>query len=97
MARFINRVTVLDLSAKSGGTATTLLKGKKRRKKRVTKFLRPTERVIRQYLKAERKCWSNMTRLHNKSRTKKNNRWLTDSLSNSLRSMDKGCRVFSNL
>lgn len=95
MAKFINRVTVLDLS--KDGTATTLLKGKKSRKKKVTRFLRPTERVIRQYLKAERKCWSDMTRRHNKSRTKKRNRWLTDGLSNSLRSVDKGCRVFSKV
>lgn len=96
MARFIDRVTVVDASS-GAGTATTLVKGKKRGKKKVTRWLRPTERVVRQYLKAERRCWSDMARRHDKSRGKKRDRWLTDGVSNSLRAMDKGCRVFGKV
>lgn len=96
MARFIDRVTVVDVSDNSG-RATTLVKGKKGRKKRVTKWLRPTERIARQFIKGERRCWSDLARRHDKSRGKKRDRWLTDGLSNSLRSMDKGCRVFGKI
>lgn len=96
MARFIDRVTVVDVSDKAG-RATTLVKGKKGRKKRVSEFLRPTERITRQFIKAERRCWTDLTRRYDKSRGKKRDRWLTDGLSNSLRSMDKGCRVFGKI
>lgn len=96
MAKFIRRVTSVGGGPESGG-ATTLFEGKKGRKKKVTRFLRPTERVMRRYLKAERKCWTDLTRRHDKSRRKKNDRWLTDGLSNSLKSFDKGCRVFGKI
>ena len=96
MARFIDRVTVVDVSGGTG-TATTLVKGKKKGKKKVTSWLRPTERVLRRAIKGERRCWTDLARRHDKSRGKKRDRWLTDSVSNTLRSMDKGCRVWSKL
>jgi hypothetical protein len=97
MAKFLNRVTVVDIGGGKAGRATTILKGKKGKKKRVTKWMRPTERAVRQFFKAERRCWTNLTSRHDKSRRKKRNRWLTDSPNNILRSMDKGCRVFSKV
>ena len=96
MAKFVGRVTSVDLGG-NGGSATTFLKSKKGRKKKVTKWLRPTERVVRQYIKAERRCWSDLLGRYNKSRGKKRDRWLTDGLGNSFRSIDKGCRVFGKI
>jgi hypothetical protein len=96
MAKFIRRVTSVG-GGPEDGASTTLLKAKKGRKKKVTRWLRPTERVVRQYMKAEKKCWTDLTKRHRKARGKKRDRWLTDGVSNSLKSFDKGCRVFGKV
>ena len=95
MAKFLRRVTVVG--TEDSGGAYTLLKSKKRGKKKSTRWLRPTERVVRQYMKAERKCWGDALQRHGKARRKKKDKWLTNGLGNSLRSVDKGCKVFRKL
>jgi hypothetical protein len=88
-------VTVVQTG--EGGTSKVLLGKKGRRKKKVTSWLRPTERVYRQYLKAERRCWGEAIKRHDKSRGKKRDRWLTDGANNNLRALDKGCRVLGKV
>jgi hypothetical protein len=95
MAKFLRRVTVVGSGDDAG--AYTLLKSKKRGKKKTTRWLRPTERVVRQYMKAERKCWTDAVRRHGKARKKKKDKWLTDGLGNSLKSMDKGSKVLGKI
>jgi hypothetical protein len=98
MARFIRRVTAVNIdNVASGGETTVLVDRKRGRKKKVSRLLRPTERIVRRYLKAERRCWTDLERRHFRSRSKKRDRWLTDGVSNSLRSFDKGCRVFGKI
>jgi hypothetical protein len=95
MASFLRRVTVVETG--EGGGSKTLLESKGGSKKKVTAWLRPTERIYRQYLKAERKCWADAVKRHGKSRSKKRDRWLTDGLNNNLRSLDKGCKVLGKI
>jgi len=57
-------------------------------------WLWPAEHALREYVRAEQRCWSEMFRLHDKSRAKKTDRWLMDGLSNALRSHNKGCNGF---
>jgi uncharacterized protein DUF6312 len=96
MAKFIRRVTAVNLD--NGGDASILVESKRgKKKKKVSRLLRPTERIARRYIKAERRCWADLERRHLKSRRKKRDRWLTDGVSNSLRSLDKGCRVFGKI
>lgn len=97
MAQFVRKVTAVDLG-EGGAVSTTLYEDKKKgKKKKVSRLLRPAERVVRQYIKAEKKCWTDLSRRHDKSRGKKRDRWLVDGLGNSLRSIDKGCRVFGKI
>lgn len=96
MAKFIQRVTAVE-TRPDEVSAVTIVKKNRRGKKKVSRWLRPTERVVRKYLKAEKKCWTDLSRRHGKARGKKRDRWLTDSVSNSLRSADKGCRTFGKI
>lgn len=90
----MQRVTVVDLN---DNTAQTVFdaggKGGGKRK-RVSDWMRPTERFLRQGIKAQDRCWTEALTRHDKSRTKRRDRWLTDGLNNSLRAIDKGCRVW---
>jgi len=97
MARFLQRVTLIERKKDGSENVSTLLRDKKRKKKKVTGWMRPTERVVNQYLKAEDQCWGNFRKRYRKSRGKKRDRWLTDGPSNALRAFDKGCRVFSRV
>lgn len=88
------RITVVDPQRGS-----TLIAGKKKRwtKNKIRDrigWLWPAEHAMREYVRAEQKCWSEMFRLHDKSRTKKRDRWLTDGLTNGLRAHDKACSSF---
>ncbi len=96
MAKFLRRVTVVD-TGDGGGSTQTLLKRKGGKRKRVSRWLRPAERVVRQYGKAQSKCWSESDKRHDKSRGKKRDRWITDSLSNNLKSVNKSCRVLRKI
>lgn len=93
--KLLQRVTVVDLN---NNTTQTVFKAKgSGKRKKVSSWLRPTERVMRRTLKAQDRCWSDALRRHDKSRTKKRDRWLTDSLGNALRSAEKGFRVLSRI
>lgn len=92
--RGVARVTVVDLKDSS---AQTLFEDKGSKKKRVSDWMRPGERIIRQTIKAQERCWAEALGRHDKSRTKKRDRWLTDGLNNSLRALDKGCRVWGRI
>jgi len=91
MAKLIRNVTVVDLN---NNATETVFNDKSKGKKKVTRWLRPGERLIRQTMKAQEKCWSQALGRHDKSRGKKRDRWLTDSFSNGLKSIEKGCRVW---
>jgi len=88
----MQRVTVVDMKDNTTQTLYEADGGGKR--KRVSDWMRPTERFLRQGIKAQERCWTEALSRHDKSRTKKRDRWLTDGLNNSLRAMDKGCRVW---
>lgn len=94
MAKFLQRITVVD---PSGRDSEVMFKDKKRKKKKVTRWMRPSEKAMRQYIKAERRCWDELLDRHDKSRGKKRDRWLTDVPNNALRALDKGLRVFGKL
>ena len=53
MARFLQRVTLIERKKDGTENVSTLLRGKKGKKKKVTRWMRPTERVVNHYLKAE--------------------------------------------
>ena len=89
----MQRVTVVDL--KDNSTQTVFESDKGRKRKRVSEWMRPTERFLRRGIKAQERCWTEALDRHDKSRTKKRDRWLTDGVNNSLRAIDKGCRVWS--
>lgn len=95
MSKFLERVTVVDPTGAGG--AQTMYKDKKKRKKKVTRWMRPGEKALRQYLKAERRCWTEMIDREGKSRRKKRDRWLFNMPNDAFRSMDKGCKVFGKL
>jgi hypothetical protein len=91
--QLMQRVTVIDLR---DNTTQTVFKAKgSGKRKKVSDWMRPTERFVRQALKGQERCWTDALRRHDKSRTKKRDRWLTDGLSNALRSAEKGIRVWS--
>jgi hypothetical protein len=93
--QLMQRVTVVDL--KDNSTQTVFkAKGSGKRKK-VSNWMRPTERVLRQTLKSQDRCWSDALKRHDKSRTKKRDRWLSDMLSNGLRAAEKGFRVWGRI
>lgn len=95
MANRVQRVTMVDLKDNS---AQTLFEGKGGgKKKRVSDWMRPAERLMRQTIKAQERCWTEALGRHDKSRSKKRDRWLTDSVNNGLRALDKGCRVWGRL
>ena len=91
MAKLVRNVTVVDTNNES---SETVFKSKGKGKKKVTRWLRPGERLIRKTLKAQERCWGNALTRHDKSRGKKRDRWITDGLSNSLKAVEKGCRVW---
>jgi hypothetical protein len=91
----MQRVTVVDLNDNS---AQTVFEGKgKGKRKKVSDWMKPGERILRRTLKAQEKCWTSALSRHDKSRTKKRDRWLTDGLNNGLRALDKGCRVWGKI
>ena len=89
MAKRIQKVTMVG-----DGGATTLFQGKRRRKKKVSEWLRPTEKVVRQYIKAERRCWSYSLRKWRKNTRKKGDRWVFDSLPIYTQAHIKACNAF---
>ena len=91
MAKLIRNVTVVDLKNDS---VESVFEDKGKRKKKVTTWLRPAERLVRNTLKAEEKCWANALTRHDKSRSKKRDRWLSDSFTNGLKALHKGFRAF---
>lgn len=91
------RVTVVE-TANGVVTARSLLGSGKRWTRRKIRdrigWLWPAEHALREYVRAEDRCWSEMRRLHDKSRTKSRDRWLTDGLTNALRAHNKACNGF---
>jgi hypothetical protein len=87
MARLYRRVTLIE----QDGTRTKLFSKKvTRKKKRVSKGLRPVERAQKRWLDASNVFTSELLRRHRRSRLKKKNRWLTDAPINFLKAQRKG-------
>jgi hypothetical protein len=69
--------------------ASSVLYSKKGRRKRVSRPLRPLERLMRRELKAGDAFTSNMLRRHEKSRSKRRDGWLRDAPSNVMKASSK--------
>lgn len=88
------RITVVDSSNGSVQVAGKRWRSKKNRIRDRIGWLWPVEHAMREYVRAENKCWAEMFRLHDKSRGKKRDRWLTDGLTNGMRAHTKACNGF---
>jgi hypothetical protein len=93
MANLIRRVTVV--STKTGEVQSLYDKRKKKRK--VSQILRPTERLLRTAAKAEERCWTEFNRNHNKSLRKKRDRWITDGIGNAVDAAEESCKVWRRI
>jgi Family of unknown function (DUF6312) len=69
-------------SINPNGTTATIYSKKSRKKKRVSKPLRPLERVLRHELKAGEAFSDTLLRKHQRSRGKRRDGWLRDGPSN---------------
>ena len=77
MARFVRRITLVTLDGPHQGESTTLYK-KKRKKKKVSRYLRPLERAQRRLLKASDAFASESLGRHNRSNRKRRDGFLRD-------------------
>lgn len=73
-----SKVTVIN----PNGTTAKIYSKKSRKKKRVSKPLRPLERVLRHELKAGEAFSDTLLRKHQRSRGKRRDGWLRDAPSN---------------
>jgi len=91
------RVTVVDAASNAVIASFPAEGGKRWTKNKIRDrigWLWPAEHAMREWWRAEKVCWSEMLRLHDKSRTKKTDRWLTDGVMNAARSHTKACNGF---
>jgi hypothetical protein len=97
MAKSTARVTVID--TQRGSTVFQEPSGGKRWKKRKNRarkgWLWPVEHTVREYIRAEGTCWSEMLRLHKKSARKRGDWWVVaDPSTNCVRAHEKAIRRF---
>lgn len=78
LTRSIRRVTLLEPDAAGGFAATVVFRGKKGKKKKVSRLLRPLERLTRKGAKAQREMAVTYVRRHRRSSRKKRDGWLRD-------------------
>lgn len=91
MARFVKRITVVDAT---GGGAETLYKARRKKKKKISGWFRPLERMERRMLEATKTFGSEALSRHKKSRRKRKNAFLTDGPKNFTRA---GTKAFKKL
>jgi len=84
MAKLVGRITVVN---PDGGTSTLY---RKKRKNRVSRGLRPMERVVRHQLEAGDAFASDLLRRHRRSRRKRRNGWIRDAATNVMKAQQKG-------
>ena len=98
MGKWSGRVTVLDTRQGNTVVAEAPLGGKRWRKRKNRArdgWLWPVEHVAREYMRAEKVCWTKMGRLHRKSTRKRGDWWsVEDVSSNCVRAHVKAIRSF---
>jgi hypothetical protein len=88
VAGFFSRVTVVNPS--SGATETLYRKKGRRRKKRVSRALRPLERAVFHSLEATDAAAGNLLSRHRRSRRKRRDGWLRDAPNNVMKAHRRG-------
>lgn len=91
MARFVQRITMVSLSGESLGQSQTLYK-KKKKKRKVSKWLRPMEKGQRRILRAAEAFSSESLSRHNRSNRKRRNGWMRDMGLNQARATRKAMK-----
>jgi peptidoglycan hydrolase-like protein with peptidoglycan-binding domain len=88
MARFVRRITVVPING-SAGNPQEIYKKKRKKKRKVSSWLKPIEKSQRKFMKAADKYTSEALRRHDKSNKKRRDGWLDDVITNQTRSMRK--------
>ena len=92
MARFVKRITAVQLGAQPSGTLVWKAKRKKKKRK-VSDVGRPLEKLQRSLLKAHKEYAEVRLDRHNRSARKRKDGWLTDHHRNSTRARHKSIRT----
>jgi hypothetical protein len=87
VAGFFSRVTVVNPTS---GATETLYRKRSRRKKRVSRGLRPLERVLYHQIEATDAAAGNLLSRYRRSRRKRRNGWLRDAPNNLMKAQRRG-------
>lgn len=87
MAEFVRRITIVGSEGRQ--EARTVFKKKKRK---VSKWLRPMERRTRKMIEAQQTVLDELLDRHNRSNRKRRDGWLRDAGLNTMRSQRKGLK-----
>ncbi|MBV8047314.1 MAG: hypothetical protein JO171_09185 [Paludibacterium sp.] len=87
LGRAIKKISIIKAD---GGGTLTLYKGKKSKKKKTNKELRPLERAIRHFNDANLASAKSLSAGHRKSSRKRKNGWLRDMGKNFFKAQRKG-------
>lgn len=96
MSRFVKRVTIVSTTGTSAGQSQVLYK-KKKKKRKVSKWLKPFEKGQRRMLEAMDAYSNNRLSRHNRSNRKRKNGWMRDFVLNEARATNKGYKKISKL
>ncbi len=91
--RLSKKIRRISVFSPDKGQAVTLYKAKKKKKKRVSRTLKPLERAVCRFGKANREYVKVYLRRHDKSRRKKRDGWLRDFSYNSYRAIRKQGKI----
>ena len=90
MSKFVRRITLVDLSGESA--PVVIFKSKQRSKRKISRWLKPYEKMDRRWAKAAKVYGAEVLRRHEKSSRKRRNGWLRDRGVNVLRAQRKAVK-----
>lgn len=93
MAKFLSRITAVSAD---GGDRETIYK-KKRKRRKIARWLRPMERRQRRSADASATFSNELLRLHKRSNRKRRNGWLRDGSINVLKATRKASKKLLNI
>ena len=88
MARFVRRITKVPMNG-SPGNVQEIYKKKRKKKRKVSSWLKPIEKTQRKFLEAADKYSSEVLQRHNRSNRKRRDGWLDDIIVNQTRAVRK--------
>jgi hypothetical protein len=92
LSRSVRRVTVLSRDDSGKIVPVIVYDGRRRKKKKGSRMLKPVERMVRQMARANDAAAADYLRRHKKTNRKRRDGWLRDAHVNLLRAGQKGAK-----